>query len=221
MTNILLLGGTGLVGQAILHQVSLYQNSLHQCKAPVSLVLAGRRKVDVQPPHQSIQINFDSEDYSALGSSLHFDAAVCTLGTTLKQAGSKEAFRKVDHTYVLSIAKHLVDHGCKEFHYVSSLGADVSSVVFYSKVKGEVERDLAALGFERLFIYRPSMLLGDRKEPRLGEKLFTPLMKAVGALLPRTAFGNYAPIEASTVAQGILTRLGQPSPIGPIPSGNI
>lgn len=99
------------------------------------------------------------------------ELAVCCLGTTLRQAGSKEAFRAVDHGYVLTFAKWALAGGASHFLYQSSVGADPESNSFYLRVKGETERDLAALDFHRVDIFQPSILLGQRTESRPLERI--------------------------------------------------
>lgn len=131
------------------------------------------------------------------------DVAFCALGTTMKQAGSKEAFYHVDHDLVLDFAKLAKDSKCKRFTVVSSVGADATSSNFYLKVKGETEHDLEAIGFDSLIILRPSMLMGERKEFRFGEwigkgamTLFDPLM--VGPM------AKYRSIHGRDVAKAMV-----------------
>lgn len=126
------------------------------------------------------------------------DVAVCTLGTTIKKAGSQEAFRAVDHDAVLAFARAAKERGARVFVVVTALGADARSSVFYNRVKGEVERALEELGFESLAILQPSLLLGDRQERRSGEhvaivasRLLAPLLRPLRA----------RPIEASVVGR--------------------
>ncbi len=131
------------------------------------------------------------------------DVAFCALGTTMAVAGSKAAFYHVDHDLVLAFAKEAKAKGAQTFMLVSSLGADTSSSNYYLKVKGEVERDVSNLGFRSVIIVRPSLLLGERKDVRVGEligkgamALLSPLM--VGPLL------KYRGIQGSTVAKSML-----------------
>jgi uncharacterized protein YbjT (DUF2867 family) len=133
------------------------------------------------------------------------DLVFCCLGTTMARAGSREAFRRVDHVYPLALAALARERGCRSFHVVTAMGADPASAVFYNRVKGETERDLAAMGFDELVLYRPSLLLGDRRERRPGEALaqrlmplFAPLM--LGPLRP------YRPIRAEAVATAMRRR---------------
>jgi uncharacterized protein YbjT (DUF2867 family) len=125
------------------------------------------------------------------------------MGTTIKVAGSQDAFMKVDYTYVLNFAQLAKRNGIDKFIVVSSLGADKNSANFYLKVKGDVENDLTRLKFKNLIIVRPSMLLGDRKEFRLGELIGKKIMKGL-AFLFVGKLKKYKAIEASTVAKAML-----------------
>lgn len=127
--------------------------------------------------------------------------AFCALGTTIKKAKSKENFYKIDHDYVIDFAKWAHQWGASKFLYVSSLGANQTSSVFYSKVKGEVEEDLKLIPFRYLGIFRPSILLGDRKETRIGESLGKVAAKAITAL---GLFKKYKPIYDHQVAKAML-----------------
>lgn len=111
------------------------------------------------------------------------DDVFCCLGTTIKKAGSKEEFKKVDKDYVLSFGKWAKIQNVNSFHVISAMGSDVNSSFFYNQVKGEMEQGLINLNFRSLYIYRPSLLLAKRDEFRLGEKIgevlftiFSPLM---------------------------------------------
>jgi uncharacterized protein YbjT (DUF2867 family) len=124
----------------------------------------------------------------------------CCLGTTLRTAGSQAAFRRVDHDYVLALGRWARSAGARTMVVVSALGADPASGVFYNRVKGETERDLAALGLASLVIVRPSLLAGDRAEFRLGERLALLATRPLRALLPRAI----RPVAAADVAQAMI-----------------
>ncbi len=140
------------------------------------------------------------------------DDAYCCLGTTIKVAGSREAFRAVDHDAALAFARAAQSAGATRFGLVSALGADAKSGIFYNRVKGETEQAIAALGFESMVIARPSLLLGDRaalgQPTRRGERIAAALNGAFGWLLPR----RVRPIEAATVARALArgVRRGEP-----------
>ncbi|MEP1085850.1 MAG: oxidoreductase, partial [Algoriphagus sp.] len=124
-----------------------------------------------------------------------------SLGTTIKQAGSKEKFYAVDHDMVLAFARWAKKLGASKFLYVSSTGADPNSSIYYSKVKGEVERDLKAVGFDYLGIFRPSLLMGNRSEFRFGEQAAQILMKP---LIWLKLFKNIRPIYDYQVAKALV-----------------
>lgn len=129
--------------------------------------------------------------------------AFCTLGTTIGKAGSKENFKKVDFEYPFSFAKAAREKGVKSFFIVTALGADTNSFVFYNQVKGEVEEEISKLGFETFGIFRPSLLEGDRKEFRLGEKIGAKLAFLINPLL-LGPLKKYRSIHAKTVAKSML-----------------
>ena len=145
-------------------------------------------------------------DYEKLESySEHFkvNCIFCCLGTTIRTAGSRDAFKKVDFTYVIESAKIGKAQGVKSFSVVSAMGANSKSRIFYNRVKGEMENALIVIGFESLQIFRPSLLLGNRKDIRRGEK--------VGAVISRVfsfafikGLKKYEPIQADLVAKAML-----------------
>jgi uncharacterized protein YbjT (DUF2867 family) len=128
------------------------------------------------------------------------DDIFCCLGTTIKSAKSKEAFRKIDFDYPLLIAKLTKALGAKQFLLVSALGANKASSVFYNKVKGEIEEAISSIGFESCHVFRPSLLLGSRIEKREGERSMQKIFSAVGFLIPK----KYKAIESIKVARGML-----------------
>jgi uncharacterized protein YbjT (DUF2867 family) len=190
--NALVAGASGLVGGHLLD--ALLGSPLYQ--AVCSL---GRRPLPQQHPKLTQRtVDFARLESEALPAS---DDAFCCLGTTIKKAGSQEAFRAVDHGAVLAFAKAARKAGARRFLLVSALGADSGSRIFYNRVKGETEEDLKGVGFESLIILRPSLLLGDRAESRPGERAAIMVSKALGPLL-RPFSGR--PIEARTVARAMM-----------------
>lgn len=140
------------------------------------------------------------------------DEALCALGTTIKTAGSQAAFRAVDFDAVLAFAQQARAAGARRFAVVSALGANPKSGNFYTRVKGEMEAAVAALGFECVVIARPSLLAGDRaalgQPVRFGERLALAVTGPLGALIPKAL----RPIKAGTVARGMLVALQQARP---------
>ncbi len=187
--KVLIAGATGLIGNHLLH--FLLENS-----AITEVVALLRKKTDLKNEKlNQVVFDFDKEEnYKNLGD---FDAVFCCLGTTIKKAGSKENFLKVDFQYPLSLAKHI---STKQFHIVSSMGADETGFFFYAKTKGKIEEKLKGLKIETLHIYRPSQLEGNRKEFRLGEQISEQIMRLFSVAIPE----DYKLIQAKTVAKAML-----------------
>lgn len=135
----------------------------------------------------------------------------CCLGTTMKAAGSREAFRRVDHDYAVEAARLAHAAGARRLAIVSAIGANPGSRIFYTRVKGETERDVAALGYECVEIFQPSLLLGVRPQPRPGERVAIAISPAVAGLMIGP-LRRYRPIEAEDVAAAMIAalRLGRP-----------
>jgi uncharacterized protein YbjT (DUF2867 family) len=184
-------GATGMVGSHLV-DVLLAGDTF------ASVVTLGRRPLDrTHPKLSQATVDFAALDAAALPAATD---AFCALGTTIKKAGSKEAFRAVDHDAVLAFARAAKTNGAKRFYVVTSLGADAGSLAFYNRVKGEVEDGLRALGFEGLAIVRPSLLVGDRAESRPGERFAIVATSLLGPLLKPFAS---RPIEGVTVARAL------------------
>jgi len=145
--------------------------------------------------------------FRSLPSLPRLDEVYLALGTTIKVAGSQEAFRAVDFDANLAVARAALSAGARRAGLVSAMGASPKSGLFYSRVKGELEDALAALAFEGLVIARPSMLAGDRAslgQPlRPGEGYALALSRLLGPLIPR----NYRSVAAADVARSLLTRV--------------
>lgn len=159
----IIFGSTGLVGSTLL-KILLQSKEYDIIKAFVRKPLSFSHDKLLQ-----IIIDFDQPE-SFIDRITGDDIYLC-LGTTMKKAGSKDAFYKIDYTYTMQAATSAAKNKVKKLCLISSLGADVSSAVYYSKVKGDVERDISALGFDTIHIVRPSLLLGNRKENRVGERI--------------------------------------------------
>jgi len=208
-------GGSGLVGIQLLHQ--LFQEGAYDAVIAVGrreLALKHGKLVQVKVDFKNMgqvdledklrETDFGGENHSLIsnlkskGVSIH---AFCALGTTIKKAGSKDKFRKVDHDYVINFAKWVRGLGASKFLYVSAIGSDQKSSVFYNQVKGKVEEDLKLIDFNYLGILQPSILLGDRKEVRIGEdigKILARVITSVGL------FKKYKPIYDHKVAKAMI-----------------
>jgi uncharacterized protein YbjT (DUF2867 family) len=189
-------GATGLIGSELVSRLlaaTIYSRVIALARRP-----PGTRDARLQV----VAVDFDQLDRVLAPHLGHRDLidAYCCLGTTFKTAGSKQQFRRVDHDYVLAFGRWAHRVGVRRMIVVSALGADSASRVFYNRVKGETERDLAALGLASLVIVRPSLLAGERSEFRLGERLALAVARPLAALLP----AGLRPVAAADVAQAMV-----------------
>jgi uncharacterized protein YbjT (DUF2867 family) len=187
----LLVGATGLVGQSVLRQAL--------ADSRVTKVVALTRKP--LPPHPGLEnplVDFDALPSDATW--WNVDGAICTLGTTMRQAGSHLAFRKVDVDYPLAVARILRQQGAQRFAFNSSIGANPKARAFYMRVKGEVEQRLIALGFPSLTLVRPSGILGPRKPHRAWEARTIRVFHSLRPILPR----HYRVVPADKIAKALL-----------------
>lgn len=197
--TILLAGATGLIGSTFLN---LLKNG-----DSFEIIALTRRDIPSlkEIPHIKQEI-VDFNNLKKYKQALSGESLVCALGTTIKKAGSQENFRHVDYQLSLEIAKYALENGCENLILISAIGADPNSKIFYNKVKGELERDIRKLSFGSIHVLRPSLLLGNRQEFRLGEEIGKIFSKPVGFLLP----AKYRPIRAVTVAKKIYWLLNNP-----------
>jgi uncharacterized protein YbjT (DUF2867 family) len=189
----LILGATGLVGSHLLYRL-LESEAYGKVIILVREVLAIKHEKLVQ-----VTVNFehllDYADYFKQA-----DTVFCTLGTTIKQAKTKENFERVDFHYPLQAAL-LTEKAGKRFLLISSMGASVNASVFYNSVKGNLEAQLHNLDLN-LFVFRPSLLLGKRKEFRLGERITMIILKFLPFLFV-WKWAKYKPIQAQDVAKAM------------------
>jgi uncharacterized protein YbjT (DUF2867 family) len=183
--HILLAGATGLTGEHLLDRLL--------SEPTVARVLAPTRRPLAAHPNLENPVG----DLQSLLPQLsgQVDTAFCCLGSTIKRAGSQEAFRAVDHDLVLAFARRARELGARHLVVISALGANPNSSVFYNRVKGETEEALKAMDWPQLTIARPSLLLGARREFRLGERL--------AAVLLRWLPGKYRGIDACALARAL------------------
>lgn len=199
MTRLLIAGATGLVGRHVLAQ-ALVDPRVVQVVAP------SRRALASHPKLKNPLVDFDALPQQA--DWWRVDAVVCALGTTIRQAGSQEAFRRVDVDYVLAIAGHARKAGARSFALNSSLGADPSARGFYVRCKGEVEQGVAAFGYPSLTLVRPSIIGGEREQRRPLEHLSVRVLRAVAPLVPE----RYRVAEANVIAAALLRAVLTPEP---------
>jgi uncharacterized protein YbjT (DUF2867 family) len=191
----LLAGATGLVGSALLPMLLASERY-------AKVIVVGRHPVAVQHPKLT-QVVTDLGQLEAERLRLIADDVYCCLGTTMRQAGSKEAFYEVDFLYVVKLAAITAANFAAQFLVVSAIGADPESYFYYSKVKGEMEAAVRQAPFRAIHIFRPSLLLGARARPRLGERLSGLVLRVIGPLL-RGSWQKYRAITDVAVARAML-----------------
>ena len=166
----LIAGSTGLTGRLLLRKFLVDQ----AYKKVFSIV---RTKTDEKNPKLvELIIDFNQFPFS-LQDIKQVDDIFCCLGTTMKKAGSKDEFRKVDYEYPFKLATWGREIHAKHFLCISAMGANPSSGLYYNKVKGEMERDISLIDLPATTFFRPSLLLGERVENRVGERIAVSVMK--------------------------------------------
>jgi uncharacterized protein YbjT (DUF2867 family) len=198
MSSAWVAGGSGLVGGILLR-------TLLDARRFERVVSVGRRTLALEHP-RLVQVRTELAPEPRVGDAPAPDVAFCALGTTIKKAGSREAFRRVDHDAVVAFARAARARGARCFVHVTALGADPGSRVFYNAVKGEVERSVAALGFDAVYALRPSILDGPRAESRPAERVGLAVARALGPLL-----GKYRPTPAEAVARAMIALAARPA----------
>jgi uncharacterized protein YbjT (DUF2867 family) len=198
--NALIAGATGLVGNSLLNLLladDQYQN-----------IIVLTRKPFGSPNPKIIEQIIDFDAVELLKLNIDIDDVFCALGTTIKTAGSQQAFYKVDYTYVANIGKWCVDNKVKRFLIVSAMGANAKSGIFYNRVKGEMEAAVSKLPIPQIQIFRPSLLMGNRTEKRAGEKIAQLVMGSLGFLFVGKLL-NYKGIHADIVAKSMIAKAKQ------------
>lgn len=196
----LLLGATGLVGQAVIGHAG-----------DRTLTILARREMN-DLPGQHASLVAPPERWEDIIAAERPRVLICCLGTTIRQAGSRAAFRAVDHDLILSAARGARLGGATQMIVVSAVGASAQSRNFYLRTKGETEDGLRALGFDRLDIMRPGLLTGERAgPPRLGEGIASAVAPVTDVLL-RGSLRRYRSIPAAVVAKAIGALAGQRGP---------
>ena len=191
----LLAGATGLIGSQLL---PLLLASERYAK----VIVVGRKAVPILHP-KLVQVVTELDKLEEVRLKLIADDVFCCLGTTMAQAGSKEAFFKVDFLYVVQLAALAAGNFAAQFLVVSSMGADADSSIYYSRVKGEMEAAVQQTPFRAIHIFRPSLLLGERATPRLGERLAAMVMRVLAPVM-RGPLLKYRPVSGAAVAAAML-----------------
>jgi len=188
----LVAGSTGLIGSQLLELLlndNAYSKVIALSRRP--LAISNAKLVNVVLEANELQHHQELMAHDVF----------CCLGTTIRQAKSKEAFRKIDLEYPLELAQQLKSNGAEQFLLVSALGADKNSRIFYNQVKGQVEKAIGNVGYPSYHIIRPSLLIGSRKEARAGEDAAKVVYKIFGFLIP----SRYKGIESIKVARAMIS----------------
>jgi len=193
--KLLLVGASGLVGSHVL-KLALADPRVERVVAP------GRKALPEHPKLEAPVCDF--ENLTGDEPFWQGDAVICTLGTTIKVAGSQAAFERVDHHYPLTVARFMQRRGAQVFALNSALGADANSMFFYNRVKGKLEQDLSAIGFRSLYFVRPGLIGGERAERRRGEGVAEAVLKTLGPVLPKAWRINPAPVIARALLESAI-----------------
>lgn len=195
MKTAIVIGATGATGLPLVNQLLAHQGYAR-------VLVFSRRKLDLQHPRLDVRV-VDFDKPQKWQAEIKGDELFSAMGTTLKQAGSKAAQYKVDYSYQAEVMEAAANNGVKKCFLVSAPGANSRSLVFYSRIKGELEDFARQLPFEQQVYFRPSFIVGDRAEARPGEKL------AIGAfrLLPKQLpfVSRYRPIEGQQLAEAMVS----------------
>ena len=189
-------GSTGLIGRNVIEVLS---------NTNQSVVALTRRSIS-NLPHNITELIIDFDAFEKHGSLPPCSNVFICLGTTIKTAGSKENFRKVDIDYCLSIAKKAQKSGAETLSLISSIGANSSSKNFYLKTKGQLEEAIQDLGFSTVNIFRPSFLVGERSEKRMAEKVAIKLAKIMDLFLIGSA-RKYRSVKAELLAKTMVSKI--------------
>jgi uncharacterized protein YbjT (DUF2867 family) len=200
MTKVLILGASGLAGGESLRR-ALAHPQIERVIAPTRRPLPSNAKL-MNP----VAPELDSQLPDAVGWAV--DAVICTLGTTIAKAGSKEAFRHIDYDLPLAFAELAHQQGAQTFALTSSKGASASSMFFYLRTKGELEREIGRVGFKSLVIVRPNIIGGNRPEFRLAERLLLRVFGIMTPILPK----SFRISPASRIAEVLVEAAASSTP---------
>ena len=198
MSKSMVAGSTGLVGKLVVKELAKKKGKV--------FALARNNTSSSNDSIQYLKINYDSINLSEELKEIE-DVFIC-LGTTIKKAGSKEAFKKVDVDYCLSAARESLKLGAKNLSIVTSIGADENSSNFYLKMKGLVEKEISKLSFESISIYRPGLLIGSREEMRTGEFFAQKIQPLLIDPFLQGSLKKYRSIRAEDLARYMVKNSG-------------
>lgn len=197
MKKAIVFGASGLVGKKLVRQLledKRYQQIIAIVREEEDLIHAKLK--------QSI-VNFEVDTLLTEQA----DEVYCCIGTTLKQAGSKASFKKIDFDLIVRIGQQAKQMGIKKFALVSAMGANSHSSFFYNKIKGETEIEICKINFDLTVIVRPSVLSGTRKKIRWGEAIVEIFMRTFSFLIPK----KYSPIPSYLVAKAMIDAMNNPN----------
>jgi uncharacterized protein YbjT (DUF2867 family) len=200
-----LIGGTGLTGALLLQH-------LLADPAVTAVISISRKPLKIANDKLAEVAVSDLAELPSFGARIRGEIYFCCLGTTIKAAGSKEKFEKVDHDAIVAFAKIAKMHQAESFTLVSAMGANARSMIFYNQVKGRTEDDVEALELRSLIILRPALLVGRRREFRLGEKIAMKTLVPIARLLParirKSLLTDADTLAARMLVEGKLARAG-------------
>ena len=197
--KVLILGASGLVGGITL-RLALVHPDIEHVIAPTRKALAPHRRLENPVSDRLQPLIARVPEWAA-------DALICSLGTTMAKAGSRAAFREIDYALPLQFATAAQSSGAGTLALVTAIGASVRSRFFYARTKGELERDVQAIGFRSLTIVRPSMIGGQRNERRLGESVVLQISNVLSPILPRKLRINPAQSVAEALIDSVVAGL--------------
>jgi len=200
MKKAIVYGASGLVGSYILE--TLLNNANYE-----QVIIVVRKGVNIQHPKlKTILADFNS--LPEVVKDIEVDEVFIAIGTTQKKTPDKKLYYQIDHDYPVLAAKLAKENGAKAVFLVSAIGANAKSSIFYTKMKGETEQDIIHLNLDHTYIFRPSMILGDRKESRPLEKVFIGIFKFINPLF-MGGMNKYKGIEASDIAKAMVNSANQ------------
>ena len=200
-----IIGSTGLTGSFLVRQ-------LLTDSAITEVISISRKSLKISNAKLTEVLVSDLAELPSIESKIRGELYFCCLGTTIKTAGSKENFEKVDHAAIVAFARIAKAHDSKSFTLVSALGANASSMFFYNRVKGRTENDVKALGLRSVIIFKPALLVGPRRESRLVDSIAIKTLVPLSRLLP-TRTQKSLITEAETLATRMLAE-GKAAPAG-------
>jgi uncharacterized protein YbjT (DUF2867 family) len=193
----IVIGSTGLTGSFLVRQ-------LLSDPAITKVISVSRKPLNILSVKLAEVLIPDLAALSSVAEGIRGEIYFCCLGTTIKAAGGKDNFEKVDHDAVVAFAKIARGQNAKSFTLVSAMGADATSMFFYNRVKGRTENDVRALGFRSLIIFRPALLLGPRREFRMAESMAAKTLVPILQLFPARMQKRFV-TKAETLAMRMAT----------------